>query len=75
VQRDGDSHVPASEGGNGETELQAAERRIRDLPRCGAARVATLEKSFHEILEAVGEDPQREGLLKTPAERRARSSS
>ena len=52
---------------NGETELQAAERRIRDIPRCGAARVSTLERSFHEILEAVGEDPQREGLLKTPS--------
>lgn len=51
---------------NGETELQAAERRIREIPRCGAARVASLEKSYREILEAVGEDPQREGLLKTP---------
>jgi GTP cyclohydrolase I len=66
VKRDGDSDVPANEGGNGETELQAAERRIRDIPRCGAARVASLQRSFHEILEAVGEDPQREGLLKTP---------
>ena len=51
---------------NGETELQAAERRIRDIPRCGAARVASLEKSFLEMLEAIGEDPAREGLLKTP---------
>jgi GTP cyclohydrolase I len=52
---------------NGETELQAAERRISQIPRCGAARLASLEHSFHEILEAVGEDPQREGLLKTPS--------
>ncbi len=52
---------------NHETELQAAERRIRDLPVCGAARVASLEHSFHEILEAVGEDSGREGLLKTPS--------
>ena len=51
---------------NGETELQAAERRTRDVPRCGAARVVCLEQSYREILEAVGEDPQREGLLKTP---------
>ncbi len=50
-----------------ETELQAAERRIREIPRCGAARVASLECSFLEILGAVGEDPQREGLLKTPS--------
>ncbi len=51
---------------NHETELEAAQRRIRNIPRCGAARVESLEKSFREILESVGENPQREGLLKTP---------
>lgn len=51
---------------NHESELQAATRRIADIPRCGAARVASLEQSFLEVLEAVGEDPKREGLLKTP---------
>jgi GTP cyclohydrolase I len=52
---------------NGETELEAAERRTSQVPRCGAARIASLESSFHDIIEAVGEDPRREGLLKTPA--------
>ena len=51
---------------NHETELEAAARRIRSIPRCGAAKLASLEHSFLELLEAVGEDPQREGLLKTP---------
>lgn len=51
---------------NHETELEAAERRIRSIPRCGAAKLASLERSFHELLEAIGEDPQREGLLRTP---------
>jgi GTP cyclohydrolase I len=51
---------------NGETELQAAERRLRSIPRCGAAKLASMEQSFHELLEAVGENPEREGLLKTP---------
>ena len=51
---------------NNETELEAAERRIRNLPRCGAAKLAGMEKSFRDLLEAVGEDPQRQGLLKTP---------
>src|ERR1043166_214361 len=51
---------------NHETELEAAERRIRSLPRCGAAKLAGMERSFHDLLEAVGEDPQRQGLLKTP---------
>jgi GTP cyclohydrolase I len=56
--RDGNSET--------ETELQAAERRINKIQRCGAARVASMEQSFLELLEAIGEDPQREGLLRTP---------
>lgn len=51
---------------NHESELQAATRRIADIRPCGAARVASLERSFREVLEAVGEDPEREGLVKTP---------
>jgi len=56
--RDGNSET--------ETELQAAERRINKIQRCGAARVASMEQSFLELLKAIGEDPQREGLLRTP---------
>ena len=51
---------------NHETELEAAERRIRSLPKCGAAKIARMEESFRDLLEAIGEDPQREGLLRTP---------
>jgi GTP cyclohydrolase IA len=56
--RDGNSET--------ETELQAAERRIGKIQRCGAARVASMEQSFLGLLEAIGEDPQREGLVRTP---------
>jgi GTP cyclohydrolase IA len=56
--RDGNSET--------ETELQAAERRISKIQRCGAARVASMEQSFLALLEAIGEDPGREGLLRTP---------
>src|ERR1700756_3997435 len=56
--RDGNSET--------ETELQAAERRISKIARCGAARVASMEQCFLGILEAIGEDPGREGLLRTP---------
>ncbi len=52
---------------NHETELEAAERRIGNIRQCGAAQLDALEKSFLQILEAVGEDPDREGLRKTPA--------
>src|SRR5262249_28646087 len=53
-------------GANHETELEAAERRIRSIPKCGAAKIARMEESFRELLEAIGENPQREGLLRTP---------
>ncbi len=56
-----------SSSGNGETELQAAERRIRSLPKCGAAKLARMEESFLNLLEAIGEDPAREGLVRTPS--------
>lgn len=51
---------------NHETEFEAAERRIKNIPRCGAAKLAGMEQSFLELLQAIGEDPEREGLLKTP---------
>src|SRR5215216_1311693 len=59
--------LPMRDGNSeSETELQAAERRISRIPRCGVARVASMEQSFLSLLEAIGEDPQREGLLRTP---------
>jgi GTP cyclohydrolase I len=51
---------------NHETEFEAAERRIKNIPRCGAAKLASMEQSFLELLQAIGEDPEREGLLRTP---------
>ncbi len=52
---------------NHETELEAAERRIGRIRRCGAAKLSGMEQSFRDLLVAVGEDPQREGLQRTPA--------
>ena len=63
----GDSDRATSERGNHETELQAAERRMASLRPCAAAKLAGMEHSFRSLLESVGEDPQRQGLLKTPS--------
>ncbi len=54
-------------GQNHETELEAAERRIASLRPCGAAKLAGMEHSFRNLLESIGEDPERQGLLKTPS--------
>ena len=54
-------------GQNHETELQAAERRLGNLRPCGAAKLAGMERSFRELLESIGEDPERQGLVKTPS--------
>jgi GTP cyclohydrolase IA len=51
---------------NNETELEAAERRIGSIRPCGAAKLAGMEQSFLALLEAIGEDPEREGLRRTP---------
>src|SRR5438046_9387511 len=67
MNRDGDSNLQVSALQPApETELQAAERRIGALPRCGAAKLVGMERSFRDLLEAVGEDPERQGLLRTP---------
>jgi len=64
---DGNSERGTNERGNHETELQAAERRIASLRPCAAAKLAGMEESFRCLLDAVGEDPERQGLLKTPS--------
>jgi GTP cyclohydrolase I len=40
---------------------------IRRLPLSGAVDKPRIERAVREILEAIGEDPEREGLIDTPA--------
>ncbi len=47
--------------------LENSERLTRDADRLGDERLEKLEESFHELLEAIGEDTDRQGLLKTPS--------
>jgi GTP cyclohydrolase I len=66
MKENGNFDLVSNRTGNGETELQAAERRIANLRPCAAAKLAGMEESFRNLLESVGEDPARQGLLKTP---------
>jgi GTP cyclohydrolase I len=67
MKRDGNSEADNGQVRNHETELEAAERRIASLRPCGAAKLAGMEHSFRNLLESIGEDPERQGLLKTPS--------
>jgi GTP cyclohydrolase I len=42
-------------------------RRTPEASRLSDEQLETLTGSFREIIETVGEDPERQGLLKTPA--------
>ena len=47
-------------------EFEISERLTKQSNRLGADRVAELERVFGDLLDAVGEDRQRQGLAKTP---------
>jgi GTP cyclohydrolase I len=57
---------------DGNSELEVSERWTREVNRLDSKKLDTLADSFREILEMIGEDPDRQGLLKTP-ERAARA--
>ena len=52
---------------DGDSDLEVSERLTREHNRVSGGQLEALTESFHQILEAVGEDPQRQGLAKTPA--------
>ena len=55
-----------------DTNFDITERLTLNRNRLAPARVAEMERIFGELLDAVGEDRERQGLLKTPG-RAARS--
>jgi GTP cyclohydrolase IA len=52
---------------DGNSEFDVSERLTRAPNQLGEQRISALTSAFHEILAGVGEDPQRQGLVKTPA--------
>ena len=57
---------------DGESDFETSERLTRQVNRLNRVGLEAMSSAFHGILETIGEDPQRQGLLKTP-ERAARS--
>ena len=51
---------------DGESELETTQGLTRRPNRLDEGRLEILSGAFHQILEGVGEDPLRQGLLKTP---------
>jgi GTP cyclohydrolase IA len=57
--KSGDRQLGSHSGAAGDGKLAASARKFIDIPR--------IESAFREILIAIGEDPDREGLRKTPS--------
>ncbi len=51
---------------DGDSEFEIGERFTRETSRLDEQQLDALSESFHQILEAIGEDVSRQGLLKTP---------
>lgn len=47
--------------------MTSPERNTKSESRIADGALAAMEGAFHAVLEAVGEDPKRQGLVKTPA--------
>ena len=57
---------------NQNSQLETSDRFTRELNRLGGKNVDVLTDAYRNLLEAIGEDPQRQGLARTP-ERAARA--
>ncbi len=51
---------------NRNSDLDPRERLTREVNRLADKKIDSIEQAYRDLLEAIGEDPERQGLMKTP---------
>jgi GTP cyclohydrolase IA len=52
---------------NRNSDLDPRERLTREVNRLADKKIDSIEQAYRDLLEAIGENPERQGLMKTPA--------
>jgi len=52
---------------NRNSDLDPRERFTREVNRLADKKIDSIEQAYRDLLEAIGENPERQGLMKTPA--------
>jgi GTP cyclohydrolase I len=52
---------------NRNSDLDPRERLTREVNRLADKKIDSIEQAYRDLLEAIGENPERQGLTKTPA--------
>jgi GTP cyclohydrolase IA len=52
---------------NRNSDLDPRERLSREVNRLADKKIDSIEQAYRDLLEAIGENPERQGLMKTPA--------
>ena len=52
---------------NRNSDIDSRERLTREVNRLADKKIDFIEQAYRDLLEAIGENPERQGLMKTPA--------
>jgi GTP cyclohydrolase I len=52
---------------NRNSDIDSRERLTREVNRLADKKIDSIEQAYRDLLEAIGENPERQGLMKTPA--------
>jgi GTP cyclohydrolase I len=52
---------------NRNSDLDPRERLTREVNRLAGKKIDSIEQAYRDLLEAIGENPERQGLMKSPA--------